>query len=87
MENPRQEDGTRQLQYRVTLGDRTVVLPSALGLEMDGIVYGRDVRRPSVRKTALDEPYTLKSGNSCRPGTTAPSMSFLSGGRETLISN
>ena len=62
LENPRQEDGARQLQYRVTLGDRTVVLPSALGLEMDGIVYGRDVRRPSVRKTTLDEPYTLKSG-------------------------
>jgi hypothetical protein len=62
LENPRQQDGTRQLQYRVTLGDRTVVLPSALGLEMDGVVYGRDVRCVSARRTTLDESYALKSG-------------------------
>ena len=62
LENPRQEDGTRQLQYRVTLGERPVVLPSALGLEMDGVVYGRDVRGISARQATVDERYTLKSG-------------------------
>ena len=62
LENPRQEDGTRQLQYRVTLGERPVVLPSALGLEMDGVVYGRDVRGISARQATVDECYTLKSG-------------------------
>ena len=56
------QGGITSLQYYVTMGGKTVVAPSQLGLVMDGVVYGQKVPQPEVQKRVIDETYTLKSG-------------------------
>ncbi|MBR1574873.1 MAG: glycoside hydrolase family 97 catalytic domain-containing protein [Bacteroidales bacterium] len=66
LENVRQDDGSRQLMYHVERNARPVILPSRLGLEMDGAEYGRNLPRPEIRTRLIDEAYTLSSGKQLR---------------------
>ena len=56
------QGGITSLQYCVTMGGKTVVAPSQLGLVMDGVVYGQKVPQLEVQKRVIDETYMLKSG-------------------------
>ena len=62
LENQPLSDGSHQLSYRVTYKGKTVVRSSKLGLQMDGVMKGRDVSKPKTTKKTIDETYTLKSG-------------------------
>lgn len=84
LEDRPQEDGSRQLHYQVTLDGQAVILPSRLGLEMDGVLYGRNVHRPRIRKRTIDEAYTLKSGKQLQTRSHCTEHRLSFGGKEAF---
>ena len=63
---PKDEDGSVRLAYKVLRDGREVVGESALGLEMDGYGYGRDMVLEGVEESMIDEEYSLMSGKRVR---------------------